>query len=113
MPGPAARAAYIFINGLFESHRNRAPVILLASQISSELLGNDFPQEVDFLSVYQSCSVFCEQILTADQAPAVIRRACQAALNQRGVAVVVVPVDISKAKNARRHPNDLAAPTSN
>ncbi|KYP95197.1 thiamine pyrophosphate-dependent enzyme [Rosenbergiella epipactidis] len=87
-----------FINGLFESHRNRAPVILLASQISSELLGNDFPQEVDFLSVYQSCSVFCEQILTADQAPAVIRRACQAALNQRGVAVVVVPVDISKAK---------------
>ncbi|WP_241569437.1 thiamine pyrophosphate-dependent enzyme [Rosenbergiella collisarenosi] len=87
-----------FINGLFESHRNRAPVILLASQISSELLGNDFPQEVDFRSVYQSCSVFCEQILTADQAPAVIRRACQAALNQRGVAVVIVPVDISKAK---------------
>ncbi len=87
-----------FINGLFESHRNRAPVILLASQISSELLGNDFPQEVDFLSVYQSCSVFCEQILSPDQAPAVIRRACQAALTQRGVAVVVIPVDISKAK---------------
>ncbi|PHM45341.1 pyruvate oxidase [Xenorhabdus mauleonii] len=87
-----------FINGLFESHRNRAPVILLASQISSESLGNDFPQEVDFLSVYQSCSVFCEQILTPDQAPAVIRRACQAALNKQGVAVVIIPVDISKAK---------------
>ncbi|WP_241608801.1 thiamine pyrophosphate-dependent enzyme [Rosenbergiella australiborealis] len=87
-----------FINGLFESHRNRAPVILLASQISRELLGNDFPQEVDFLSIYRNCSVFCEQILTADQAPAVIRRACQAALTQRGVAVVVIPVDISKAK---------------
>jgi len=89
-----------FINGLFESHRNRAPVILLASQLSSELLGNDFPQEVDFRSVYQSCSVFCEQILNAEQAPAVIRRACQAALNQRGVAVVVIPVDISKAKSS-------------
>lgn len=87
-----------FINGLFESHRNRAPVILIASQISSELLGNDFPQEVDFRSVYQSCSVFCEQILTANQAPSVIRRACQAALTKHGVAVVIVPVDISKAK---------------
>lgn len=87
-----------FINGLFESHRNRAPVILLASQLSRELLGNDFPQEVDFLSVYRDCSVFCEQILTPDQAPAVIRRACQAALTKRGVAVVVIPVDISKAK---------------
>ncbi|MDX7988062.1 ubiquinone-dependent pyruvate dehydrogenase [Xenorhabdus sp. 12] len=87
-----------FINGLFESHRNKAPVILLASQISSESLGNDFPQEVDFQSVYQSCTVFCEQILTPDQAPAVVRRACQAALNKQGVAVVIIPVDISKAK---------------
>ena len=25
-----------FINGLFESHRNRAPVVLIASQITSE-----------------------------------------------------------------------------
>lgn len=86
-----------FINGLFESHRNRAPVVLIASQISSELLNSDFPQEVDFLSVYQSCSVFCEQILSPAQAVTVVKRACQAALNQRGVAVVVVPVDISKA----------------
>ena len=86
-----------FINGLFESHRNRAPVVLIASQISSELLHNDFPQEVDFLSVYQSCSVFCEQILSPAQAVPVVKRACQAALNKGGVAVIVVPVDISKA----------------
>src|SRR5271163_5051080 len=33
-----------FINGLFESHRNRAPVVLIASQITSDELGFDFPQ---------------------------------------------------------------------
>jgi pyruvate dehydrogenase (quinone) len=33
-----------FINGLFESHRNRAPVILIASQVNSNELGIDFPR---------------------------------------------------------------------
>jgi pyruvate dehydrogenase (quinone) len=33
-----------FINGLFESHRNRAPVVLIASQVNSNELGIDFPQ---------------------------------------------------------------------
>ena len=32
-----------FINGLFESHRNRAPVVLIASQVNSNELGIDFP----------------------------------------------------------------------
>src|ERR1700688_191881 len=49
-----------FINGLFESHRNRAPVVLIASQVNSGELGIDFPQEVDFTRIYRTCSVFCE-----------------------------------------------------
>ena len=53
-----------FINGLFESHRNRAPVVLIASQIVRDEIGFDFPQEVDFKSVYASCSVFCDEIRT-------------------------------------------------
>jgi len=43
-----------FINGLFESHRNRAPVVLIASQITRDELGFDFPQEVDFQPVIPS-----------------------------------------------------------
>src|SRR6058998_167648 len=34
-----------FINGLFESHRNRSPVVLIASQITNDELGFEFPQE--------------------------------------------------------------------
>src|ERR1700734_432971 len=41
-----------FINGLYEAHRNRAPVVLIASQIIRDEQGFDFPQEVDFKSVY-------------------------------------------------------------
>src|SRR5580698_9784216 len=34
--GSCGRGSLHFINGLFESHRNRAPVILIASQITSD-----------------------------------------------------------------------------
>lgn len=87
-----------FINGLFESHRNRAPVVLIASQIVRDELGFDFPQEVDFRSVYESCSVYCEEIRTPSQARRCTAMAAQAALTKRGVAVLIVPADVSQAK---------------
>ncbi|CUS45778.1 MAG: thiamine pyrophosphate-dependent enzyme [Pseudomonadota bacterium] len=87
-----------FINGLFESHRNRAPVVLIASQIVRDELGFDFPQEVDFKSVYASCSVFCEEIRTPAQARRKTAMAAQAALAKHGVAVLIVPADVSSAK---------------
>jgi pyruvate dehydrogenase (quinone) len=86
-----------FINGLFESHRNRAPVVLIASQITSDERDFDFPQEVDFESIYRSCSVFCSEIRSPAQAHRKTAMAAQAALAKRGVAVLILPVDISQA----------------
>lgn len=87
-----------FINGLYESHRNRAPVVLIASQIVRDELGFDFPQEVDFKAVYAGCSVFCEEIRTPAQARRMTAMAAQAALARRGVAVLIVPADVSQAE---------------
>ncbi|WP_157217517.1 thiamine pyrophosphate-dependent enzyme [Flavisphingomonas formosensis] len=86
-----------FINGLYESNRNRAPVVLIASQIVRDELGFDFPQEVDFKAVYASGSVFCEEIRTPAQARRMTAMAAQAALARKGVAVLIVPVDVSSA----------------
>lgn len=86
-----------FINGLFESHRNRAPVVLIASQITSDEQGFDFPQEVDFAPIYKSCSVFCDETRTPAQARRKTAMAAQAALSKRGVAVLILPIDVSKA----------------
>ncbi len=86
-----------FINGVYEAQRNRAPMVLIASQIVTPQLGMEFPQEVDFKAVYASCSVFCEQVHSPEQARRVVALACQAALNRRGVAVVILPADISQA----------------
>src|SRR5271168_3460191 len=84
-----------FINGLFESHRNRAPVVLIASQVNSNELGIDFPQEVDFQPIYRTCSVFCELLANPGEARRLTTLAAQAALTKHGVAVLIVPGDVS------------------
>jgi pyruvate dehydrogenase (quinone) len=84
-----------FINGIFEANRNRAPVILIASQVVRDELGFDFIQEVDFKQVYRDCSVFCDMIYTPEQARRKTVIACQTALAKRGVAVLIVPADVS------------------
>src|SRR6201994_4880993 len=86
-----------FINGLYEANRNRAPVILIATQVVRQDIGFNSIQEVDFAQVYKDCSVFCEMILTPEQARRKTVAACQAALTKRGVAVLVVPADIADA----------------
>ena len=86
-----------FINGLYEVNRNRAPVILIATQIVRQDLGFDSIQEIDYDDVFKGCSVYCEMILTPEHARRKAVAACQAALTRRGVAVLVVPADIANA----------------
>jgi pyruvate dehydrogenase (quinone) len=54
--------------------------------------------------VYKGCSVFCDMILTPEQARRKTVAACQAALTKRGVAVLVVPADISNAAAHEERP---------
>src|SRR3979411_20081 len=68
MAGSCGPGSLHFINGLYEANRNRAPVILIASQVVRRELGFDFIQEVDFKSVFKGCSVFCEMIITPESA---------------------------------------------
>lgn len=104
-----------FVNGLFESHQNRAPVVLIASQIDSRQTGTGFPQDVDQKKIYEQCSVFCEYVDHPDQAGRLTALAAQAALNERGVAVLIVhgdtfakePENPGQFKARRFHPRVL------
>lgn len=87
-----------FINGVYDAHRNEAPTILIASQIVRDQIGFDFPQEVDFKSIYESCSVFCDEIRTPEQAERKTVMAVQTAIAERGLAVLIVPADVAAAK---------------
>src|SRR5260370_4735548 len=98
-----------FINGLYEANRNRAPVVLIATQIVRKDLGFQSIQEIDFNDVFKGCSVYCEMIVTPEQARRKAVAACQAALTERGVAVLVVPADVANAAAADELPYALHA----
>lgn len=93
-----------FINGIYEANRNRSPVILLATQIVRSDIGFQSIQEVDFAEVFKGCSVFCDMILTPEQARRKTVAACQAALGKRGVAVLIIPADVANAPAADELP---------
>ncbi|WP_095224821.1 thiamine pyrophosphate-dependent enzyme [Helicobacter sp. 12S02634-8] len=93
-----------FINSLMDAGRNRAPVVLIASQLETPHLGTNFPQEVDFKAIYGSFCVYCEQILAPSQAQQIVTMALQNAINKKGVAVVIMPVNMS-VQTATYDPN--------
>ena len=100
-----------FINGLYEANRNRAPVILIATQIVRQDMGFESIQEIDLEEVFKGCSVFCDTILTPRQARRKTVAACQAALTRRGVAVLVVPADIADAIAHHERPYSVHVPS--
>ena len=100
-----------FINGLYEANRNRAPVILIATQIVRQDLGFQSIQEIDFNDVFKGCSVFCDMIVTPEQARRKTVAACQTALTRRGVAVLVVPADVANAASHDEPPYAVHART--
>lgn len=83
------------INGLYDCHRNRVPVLAIAAHIPSSEIGTGYFQETDPKALFKGCSHFCEVVNSPDQMPRILAMAAQAALSQRGVAVIVISGDIA------------------
>src|SRR6202522_3137055 len=83
------------INGLFDAHRSRVPVLAIAAQIPSAEIGRGYFQETHSDQLFRECSHYCELISHPDQLPTVLESAIRAAVGHRGVAVVVIPGDVA------------------
>lgn len=83
------------VNGLFDCHRSRVPVLAIAAQIPRRELGSGYFQETHPESLFQECSDFCELVSDADQFPRILGIALRTALARRGVSVVVLPGDVA------------------
>jgi pyruvate dehydrogenase (quinone) len=83
------------INGLFDCHRSRVPVLGIAAQIPSGEVGAGYFQETHPQNLFQECSHYCELISGANQMPRVLEVAIREAVGRRGVSVVVMPGDVA------------------
>ena len=86
------------INGLFDAQRSRVPVLAIAAQIPSGEIGSGYFQETHPQNLFQECSVYCEMVSDPEQMPRMLETAMRAAIQQRGVAVLVVPGDVAQAE---------------
>ena len=86
------------INGLFDAHRSRVPVLAIAAHIPRTEIGSEYFQETHPQELFRECSVYCELVSTPEMAPRILEMAMRAAVEERGVAVVVVPGEIFLAK---------------
>src|SRR5271165_4465737 len=65
------------INGLFDAHRSRVPVLAIAAQIPSAEIGSGYFQETDPKHLFAQCSHYCEAVSGPDQMPRVLEIAIQ------------------------------------
>jgi len=83
------------INGLFDCHRSRVPVLAIAAHIPSAEVGAAYFQETHPQTLFQECSHYCELVSGANQMPRVLEVAIREAVSKRGVSVVVIPGDVA------------------
>ncbi len=83
------------INGLFDAHRSRTPVLAIAAHIPSAEIGSGYFQETHPQNLFQECSHYCEMVSDPKQLPYVLDNAIRAAVGQKGVAVIVLPGDVA------------------
>jgi pyruvate dehydrogenase (quinone) len=83
------------INGLYDCHRSRVPVLAIAAQIPSNEIGSGYFQETHPEHLFAQCSHYCELVSQPEQMPRVLEIAMQTAISRRGVAVVAIPGDVA------------------
>ena len=83
------------INGLYDCHRTRVPVLAIAAQVPSGEVGSNYFQETRPEALFRECSVYCETIADADQMPRTLDTAIRAAVGRRGVSVIAMPGDVA------------------
>src|ERR1700722_14757038 len=83
------------INGLYDCHRSRVPVLAIAAHIPSSEIGSSYFQETHPDQLFKNCSHYCELISQPEQMPRDLEIAIPHGVGNRGVSVVVMPGDVA------------------
>jgi pyruvate dehydrogenase (quinone) len=92
------------INGLFDCHRSRVPVLAIAAHIPSTETGSGYFQETHPQILFKECSHYVELVTDPDHVPRIIETAIREAVTKQGVAVVVISGDVALRAAGERLP---------
>ncbi|MBC2681071.1 pyruvate dehydrogenase [Corynebacterium anserum] len=83
------------LQGLYDSHRNGAKVLAIASHIPSQYIGSRYFQETHPEKLFAECSGYCEMVNSTEQGATILHHAIQSTMAGNGVSVLVIPGDLA------------------
>ncbi|WP_059015437.1 ubiquinone-dependent pyruvate dehydrogenase [Mycobacterium sp. M26] len=93
------------INGLYDAQRTRVPVLAIAAHIPLNEVGTGYFQETHPQELFRECSVYCELVSTPEMAQRLVEIAMRTAVEENGVAVLVIPGEVFSARLPEREWN--------
>ncbi|GAB3344682.1 thiamine pyrophosphate-requiring protein [Modestobacter lapidis] len=85
------------LTGLYDAKLDGVPVVAIMGQQERSVLGAEYQQEIDLLSLVKDVAAqFAQTVTTAEQLPLVLDRAMRTALATRSPCVVVLPHDVQQ-----------------
>lgn len=84
------------INGVYEAHKSRTPLVVIASTIPTIEFGTDYFQETNTIKLFDDCSCYNQIITRPEQAQRIVQTAIQHAISKKDVAIIGLPGDIAE-----------------
>ena len=73
------------VNGLYDCHRSRVPVLAIAAEIPSSEVGSGYFQETDPAQLFAKCSYYCELVSHPEQMRGGWRSPCRPRLRSEAL----------------------------
>ncbi len=98
------------INGVYDAHRSKAPVFVIASVIPSHELGTSYFQETNTIRLFDDCSGFNQLAITPVQFSRMLQGALQHTIHRKEVSVLGLPGDLTFEKTEDTGSAEFALP---
>lgn len=110
----AAPGAVHLLNGLYDAKIDGAPVLAITGMTYHDLIGTHYLQDINQDYLYQDVAIYNQRLMGAEHVENVFQLACRAALSNRGVAHVAVPIDMQAmpASEEKRFKRNVKGHTS-
>ncbi len=82
------------LTGLYDAKTDRAPVLAISGQVPSKVRGRGAFQDLDLSAAFADVSVSSETVTAGSDAVELMNLACKHALDERGVAHLVLPDEV-------------------
>src|SRR5579875_1415723 len=89
----AAPGAVHMLNGLYDAKIDQAPVLAITGMTYHDLIGTHYLQDMNQDYLYQDVAIYNQRLMGPAHAKNIVDYACRAALSQRGVAHLALPID--------------------